>query len=68
MATPTPLTVDGSGPKGAIPVSISGLEDGAVQTATQTTATAISPGSATNVQGILAELAVRIKALEDASA
>lgn len=33
-------------------------------TATQVTATAISPGSATNVQGILAELAARITALE----
>lgn len=41
MASPIPLTVDGSGPKGAIPVSISGLEDGAVQTATQTPATAV---------------------------
>lgn len=38
----------------------------AVQTATQTTATAISPGTATNVQGILAELAARITALETA--
>lgn len=36
----------------------------AVQTATQTTATAIAPGTATNVQGILAELAARITALE----
>lgn len=26
MATPTPLTIDGSGPEGAVPVSISGLE------------------------------------------
>lgn len=33
-------------------------------TATQITATAISPGSATTVQGILAELAARITALE----
>lgn len=33
-------------------------------TATAITATAISPGSATNVQGILAELAARITALE----
>lgn len=38
----------------------------AVQTATQTTATAIAPGTATNVQGILAELAARIAALEAA--
>ena len=38
----------------------------AVQTATQTTATAISPGTATNVQAILAELAARITALESA--
>lgn len=33
-------------------------------TATQVTATAISPGTATTVQGILAELAARITALE----
>ncbi|WP_335936633.1 hypothetical protein [Streptomyces sp. PTD5-9] len=33
-------------------------------TATSTTATAIGPGTATNVQGILAELAARIAALE----
>ena len=38
----------------------------AVQTATQTTATAIAPGTATNVQAILAELAARITALEGA--
>lgn len=38
----------------------------AVQTATQTTATAIAPGTATNVQAILAELAARITALESA--
>lgn len=38
----------------------------AVQTATQTTASAISPGTATNVQAILAELAARITALESA--
>lgn len=38
----------------------------AVQTAAQTTATAIAPGTATNVQGILAELAARITALENA--
>lgn len=38
----------------------------AVQTATQTTATAISPGTATNVQAILVELAARISALESA--
>lgn len=36
----------------------------AVQTAAQTTATAIAPGSATNVQAILAELSARITALE----
>jgi len=36
----------------------------ATQTATQTTATAISPGTATNVQGILGELAARIATLE----
>lgn len=36
----------------------------AVQTATQTTATAVAGGTATNVQGILAELAARIAALE----
>ncbi|WP_097921747.1 hypothetical protein [Streptomyces sp. wa1063] len=35
-----------------------------VHTATQVTATAISPGSATTVQGILAELAARITVLE----
>lgn len=35
-----------------------------VHTATQVTATAIGPGSATTVQGILAELAARITALE----
>lgn len=35
-----------------------------VHTATAVTATAISPGSATTVQGILAELAARITALE----
>lgn len=35
-------------------------------TATAVTATAISPGTATNVQGILAELAARITALENA--
>lgn len=28
MATPIPLTIDGSGPEGAVPVSISGLESG----------------------------------------
>lgn len=33
-------------------------------TATVTTATAIGPGTATNVQGILAELAARIATLE----
>ncbi|WP_339317928.1 hypothetical protein [Paenibacillus sp. FSL R10-2734] len=33
-------------------------------TATTITSTAISPGTATNVQGILAELAARITALE----
>lgn len=33
-------------------------------TATATTATAIGPGTATNVQGILAELAARIAVLE----
>lgn len=33
-------------------------------TATVVTATAIAPGTATNVQGILAELAARIAALE----
>lgn len=38
----------------------------AVQTATQTTATAVGGGTATNVQGILAELAARIAALETA--
>lgn len=36
----------------------------AVQTATQTTATAVGGGTATNVQGILGELAARIAALE----
>lgn len=36
----------------------------AVQTAAQTTATAVAPGSATNVQAILAELSARITALE----
>lgn len=35
-------------------------------TATQVTATAITPGTATTVQGILAELAARITALENA--
>lgn len=35
-----------------------------VHTATVVTATAISPGTATTVQGILAELAARITALE----
>lgn len=35
-----------------------------VHTATAVTATAITPGSATTVQGILAELAARITALE----
>ena len=34
-------------------------------TATQVTATAIAPGTATTVQGILAELAARIDALEN---
>lgn len=38
----------------------------AVQTAAQTTATAIAPGTGTNVQAILAELAARITALENA--
>lgn len=37
-----------------------------VHTATQVTATAVSPGTATTVQGILAELAARIAALEAA--
>lgn len=37
----------------------------AVQTATQTTATAVGTGTATNVQGILEELAARITALEE---
>lgn len=37
-----------------------------VQTAAQTTATAIAPGTGTNVQAILAELAARITALENA--
>lgn len=95
--TPIPLTVDGTGPEGAIPVTIAGLGGGsttvswaevtgkpatfaptigttastakagnAVQTATQTTATAITPGTATNVQAILTELAARITALESA--
>ncbi|GAA3718229.1 hypothetical protein [Streptomyces tremellae] len=36
----------------------------AVPTASQVTASAISPGSATTVQGILAELAARISTLE----
>lgn len=35
-----------------------------VHTATQVTATAIGPGTATTVQGILAELAARIATLE----
>lgn len=35
-------------------------------TATTVTATAIGPGTATNVQGILAELAARIATLESA--
>jgi len=39
----------------------------AVQTATQTTATAVAPGTATNVQEILAELSARITALENAA-
>lgn len=39
----------------------------AVQTAAQTTATAIAPGTATNVQAILAELNARISALEAAT-
>lgn len=38
----------------------------AVQSASETPATPISPGSATDVQGILAELAARVAALEDA--
>lgn len=38
----------------------------AVQTATETTATAVAPGTSTNVQGILAELSARITALENA--
>lgn len=37
---------------------------GPAQTATATPATAIAPGTATNVQGILAELAARIAVLE----
>jgi len=37
-----------------------------VHTASVITATAIAPGTATNVQGILAELAARISALETA--
>lgn len=37
-----------------------------IQTAAQTTATAIAPGTATNVQAILAELAARITDLENA--
>lgn len=36
-------------------------------TATTVTATAIAPGTATNVQAILAELAARIAALESAA-
>lgn len=95
--TPIPLTTDGSGPAGAIPVTVSGQPSGpssvawadvtdkpstfppvigttattakagnAVQTATQTTATAVAPGTATNVQAILAELSARITALENA--
>lgn len=39
----------------------------AVQTAAQTTATAVAPGTATNVQAILAELSARITALENAA-
>ncbi len=35
-----------------------------IHTATNISATAIAPGTATNVQGILAELAARIAALE----
>lgn len=113
---PIPLTTDGSGPEGSIPVTIAGLETGgsevswgdvtnkpaviaagadqeaardaigagtsslilgtsegtakegnAVQTASQTPATAISPGTATNVQEILVELEARIQALEDSA-
>ncbi|MFJ9887175.1 hypothetical protein ACIQRW_15075 [Streptomyces sp. NPDC091287] len=47
------ITADGV--EGAVPAAV---------TAAQVTATAISPGSATTVQGILAELAARIAALE----
>ncbi|MFI6860183.1 hypothetical protein ACIBKZ_09755 [Streptomyces sp. NPDC050421] len=39
-----------------------------VHTATQVTSTAIAPGTATTVQGVLAELAARITALETAGA
>lgn len=47
------ITPDGV--EGAVPADV---------TAEQVTATSISPGSATTVQGILAELAARITALE----
>lgn len=47
--------------------TVSGIESGGgAVAASAVTATAITPGTATNVQGILAELAARITALENA--
>ncbi|WP_433893041.1 hypothetical protein [Streptomyces sp. CA-111067] len=52
----TVASVTADGVTGAVP--------GAAPTAADVTAEAISPGTATDVQGILAELAARITALE----
>lgn len=49
---------------GDVEFTVDDTTDGGAVTATEVTATAISPGSATTVQGILAELAARITALE----
>lgn len=62
MSTPVPLTTDGSGPEGAIPVTISGPA-GTVP-AFSGIAGAVAGATGADLQAILEDLVARIEAVE----
>lgn len=64
MANPIPLTTDGSGPEGAIPVSISGPvgDDPGFSDISGS----VDGVTGSNLQAILEDIATRLEALEPA--
>lgn len=62
MATPIPLTTDGSGPDGAIPVTISGMA-GTVPSFSEIEGS-VAGATGTDLQAILEDLVTRIEELE----